>query len=477
MLFIFCYHAIKKENLEWKKLERKEHPLRILYPFSFMIYRHIKRFLKRRDEKLFHAIRNLEISNKLELEKRIILFRCKQFSFCILCFFISISVSFLFFMKSETIPSQMIIDRNETGEGSKEIELALIKKGKEIIYPFTVQELPYTKEEWEKKLEEAITYVEKVMIGENERLDQVNKNLLFPKKIPNSGILVSYETSHRKWIDENGNVDVSEIGEEGELVEIEVTFRYENFMEIRTYTVHLIPKIKQEEEKEYEELIQTLKEEEEKNLYNKQFELPRKIGNYTIQYASEWKGKIKILFFIFLGSSFLFFCREEERVKEQLKEREEQLIKDYPEFLHQLILFISAGMTLKLACIRISKNYRKKRQEGKEKHYLYEELLVVTYELQAGISEEEVYRNLANRIGLIPYKKIIELLIQNLKKGSGNLIEMLIQEQKISLEMRKEQAKRLGEEASTKLLMPMILLLGIILLLVLYPAIEQFQFY
>ena len=43
--------------------------------------------------------------------------------------------------------------------------------------------------------------------------------------------------------------------------------------------------------------------------------------------------------------------------------------------------------------------------------------------------------------------------------------------------MRKEQAKRLGEEAGTKLLMPMILLLGVVLLLVLYPAMCQFQFY
>ena len=181
--------------------------------------------------------------------------------------------------------------------------------------------------------------------------------------------------------------------------------------------------------------------------------------------------------YILLGIGILFFFREEEQMKEQMNERKEQLLKDYPEFIHQLILLIGAGMTLKSAFIRLSENYKKKKQLTNKKHYLYEELIVTTYEFQAGLSEEEVYRNLANRIGLSSYKRIIELLIQNVKKGTKNLIEMLIREQESSLEMRKEQAKRLGEEAGTKLLMPMILLLGVVLLLVLYPAMCQFQFY
>lgn len=442
-----------------------------------MVYKRLQSRLDKRDQKLCTQIRSLEIVTKSQVEESILLFRCKQFSFLFLFLFLSICLGIIFSMKEEYIDSTIIIERNETGGGTKEVELFMKNDKQEIRYPFIVREIPYTKEQWEEKVKEAIDYVEKVMKGDNTSLDAVNRNLVFPRKAPNNGIKITYETNHRTWVDENGNVDVSEIKEEGELVEIDVIFRYEDFEEIRTYTIRLIPEVKSEEEKEYEEVVKKIKEKEENSLYQIQFELPNKIGDYIIENTKGWNKNQGVFLILVLGIGILFFFREEEQMKEQMNERKEQLLKDYPEFIHQLILLIGAGMTLKSAFIRLSENYKKKKQLTNKKHYLYEELIVTTYEFQAGLSEEEVYRNLANRIGLSSYKRIIELLIQNVKKGTKNLIEMLIREQESSLEMRKEQAKRLGEEAGTKLLMPMILLLGVVLLLVLYPAMCQFQFY
>ena len=442
-----------------------------------MVYKRLQSHLDKRDQKLCTQIRSLEIVTKSQVEESILLFRCKQFSFLFLFLFLSICLGIIFSMKEEYIDSTIIIERNETGGGTKEVELFMKNDKQEIRYPFIVREIPYTKEQWEEKVKEAMDYVEKVMKGDNTSLDAVNRNLVFPRKVPNNGIKITYETNHRTWVDENGNVDVSEIKEEGELVEIDVIFRYEDFEEIRTYTIRLIPEVKSEEEKEYEEVVKKIKEKEENSLYQIQFELPNKIGDYIIENTKGWNKNQGVFLILVLGIGILFFFREEEQMKEQMNERKEQLLKDYPEFIHQLILLIGAGMTLKSAFIRLSENYKKKKQLTNKKHYLYEELIVTTYEFQAGLSEEEVYRNLANRIGLSSYKRIMELLIQNVKKGTKNLIEMLIREQESSLEMRKEQAKRLGEEAGTKLLMPMILLLGVVLLLVLYPAMCQFQFY
>lgn len=442
-----------------------------------MVYKRLQGHLDKRDQKLCTQIRSLEIVTKSQVEESILLFRCKQFSFLFLFLFLSICLGIIFSMKEEYIDSTIIIERNETGGGTKEVELFMKNDKQEIRYPFIVREIPYTKEQWEEKVKEAMDYVEKVMKGDNTSLDAVNRNLVFPRKVPNNGIKITYETNHRTWVDENGNVDVSEIKEEGELVEIDVIFRYEDFEEIRTYTIRLIPEVKSEEEKEYEEVVKKIKEKEENSLYQIQFELPNKIGDYIIENTKGWNKNQGVFLILVLGIGILFFFREEEQMKEQMNERKEQLLKDYPEFIHQLILLIGAGMTLKSAFIRLSENYKKKKQLTNKKHYLYEELIVTTYEFQAGLSEEEVYRNLANRIGLSSYKRIMELLIQNVKKGTKNLIEMLIREQESSLEMRKEQAKRLGEEAGTKLLMPMILLLGVVLLLVLYPAMCQFQFY
>ena len=125
---------------------------------------------------------------------------------------------------------------------------------------------------------------------------------------------------------------------------------------------------------------------------------------------------------------------------------------------------------------KIAKNYeQRKNVENIPIRYLYEEVLLAVYEFQAGISEEVVYRNFGMRVGIPIYKKVVELLIQNLKKGTGGLLFMLQREENTALEMRKEQAKRLGEEAGTKMLLPMIVLMGVVLLFILYPAMVQFQ--
>ena len=66
--------------------------------------------------------------------------------------------------------------------------------------------------------------------------------------------------------------------------------------------------------------------------------------------------------------------------------------------------------------------------------------------------------------------KFSTLLVQNLKKGNANLINILEYESADIFNERKENAKILGEEASTKLLVPMVLMMTIIFAIILYAA-------
>ena len=59
---------------------------------------------------------------------------------------------------------------------------------------------------------------------------------------------------------------------------------------------------------------------------------------------------------------------------------------------------------------------------------------------------------------------------QNLRKGTKGLTELLKLESIQAFEERKAQAKRLGEEAGTKLLLPMFLMLAVVLVIVIVPA-------
>ncbi|MFR1059968.1 MAG: hypothetical protein ACLSEY_05695 [Enterocloster sp.] len=61
-------------------------------------------------------------------------------------------------------------------------------------------------------------------------------------------------------------------------------------------------------------------------------------------------------------------------------------------------------------------------------------------------------------------------LEQNRKNGSRNLRERLRLEMAEAFEERKHQARRLGEEAGTKLLVPLFLLLAVVMVMIAVPA-------
>ncbi len=64
---------------------------------------------------------------------------------------------------------------------------------------------------------------------------------------------------------------------------------------------------------------------------------------------------------------------------------------------------------------------------------------------------------------------------QNLRKGTKGLTQMLRMEAIQAFEERKARAKRLGEEAGTKLLAPMFLMLAVVLVIVIVPAFLSIQ--
>lgn len=73
------------------------------------------------------------------------------------------------------------------------------------------------------------------------------------------------------------------------------------------------------------------------------------------------------------------------------------------------------------------------------------------------------------------YQKLSLILIQSFTKGSKEAAMLMEAEEREAFHKRIDRAKKEGEEASTRLLFPMILLLCQVMLLVMYPALTRFQ--
>ena len=75
------------------------------------------------------------------------------------------------------------------------------------------------------------------------------------------------------------------------------------------------------------------------------------------------------------------------------------------------------------------------------------------------------------------YRKLSTLLIQAFSKGAREAGVLMGTAEEEAFRYRIDRAKKDGEEAATKLLFPMVVLLVVIMAMVMFPAILRFRSY
>ncbi len=151
-------------------------------------------------------------------------------------------------------------------------------------------------------------------------------------------------------------------------------------------------------------------------------------------------------------------------LNKQIENRRMQIQLEFPEFINTLTLLVNAGMT-------ISKAWEKIILDNKKNNPLYEEMAYAYAEIQAGKPEVVAYEEFGRRCKIKEVIKFVSVIILNLKKGGAEVIPVLKAQGTECWEMRKAVAKRLGEEASTKILFPLMMMLVGILVIVATPAV------
>ena len=87
-----------------------------------------------------------------------------------------------------------------------------------------------------------------------------------------------------------------------------------------------------------------------------------------------------------------------------------------------------------------------------------------------GMTNMMALEHFGQRAKLIPYLKFSTLLSQNLRKGTKGLLDILEHEALDAFESRKQATKQLAEEAGTKLLAPMMIMLVLVMVIIMAPA-------
>ena len=182
------------------------------------------------------------------------------------------------------------------------------------------------------------------------------------------------------------------------------------------------------------------------------------------------------MFFFGGGIVIILPFVEQSRKKEREKKRKALLELQYADMVSNLALLLGAGMTVSKAWNRLTENYMNERQKRTIcRKEVYEEMQRTSFEKKNGMGEERAYERFGERCGGYRYRKFGNLLAQNLRKGSRGLTRLLEQEAEDAFEERKSMARKLGEEAGTKMLFPMILMLGAVMLILAFPAMRSME--
>ena len=362
-----------------------------------------------------------------------------------------------------------VIQRNDSMKGEKEVELILNADGlpNDYVYKVNVQEVLYTKKEVESFFEETKKEIDK---------DFENVSEIIPAKESYSleRVEVEWSFSHREYIQADYRVRQEEL-QEDTVVNAIATLRCGVYEELYTFPFVISKKALTKEEQLTTSLDMWFAEEMKKEGIS-EITLPRELNGVSLQWSQKSSNLCwKVLCFeivVFL----LLYLREKEQKKEEERLRLKSFEQDYAELVGSLSVLMGAGMSLKQAWNVIATQYiRKKETDDYPQKETLEEVVLVNRKMQEGESERGAFLQMMERIPLMCYHRLIHMLLTNRDKGTKGLCEILDKEAQTAYEQKILNVRKIGEEASAKLLVPMMLMLVIVMAIVLLPAFINFS--
>lgn len=308
-----------------------------------------------------------------------------------------------------------------------------------------------------------------IIRGNNTSLDQVDSDLMLPDQIDDTGVELQWRSAQPDLISITGRLTKNRELSEAQEVALEVTMSLQGFKHTEELKVTVLPGADLSWEERLALELHRLEQEEDGD----QLILPSEFEGEAISFVQRKEKSREIgtaLLPVVLG---LLLYMKGGREKEELqKKRREQIMLDYPELIVKMTVLYQAGMSMRNVWERIAADERKK---GKRVRAIYEEVAYACNCMTDGVPEAEAYRQFGRRCATASCLKLGNLLASNVRRGTRQLSEMMAEESSRTWEQRKHMARRSGEKAGTKMLLPMFMMFGVVVTIVVVPAFYGFM--
>ncbi|MDK8181844.1 type II secretion system F family protein [Paenibacillus sp. UMB4589-SE434] len=149
----------------------------------------------------------------------------------------------------------------------------------------------------------------------------------------------------------------------------------------------------------------------------------------------------------------------------KIQKRKQAITLELPEFLSRITLLVNAGETVQKAIIRCVE--QKKHMHD---HPLYAELQQVSSEVSNNYSFPQAMEDFSKRCAMQEISIFVTTVLMNYRRGGEEFVASL---QGLSQDLwakRKAVTKTLGEEASSKMVFPMMIIFLVVMIIVGAPA-------
>ena len=459
---------------------------------------------------------------KWEVEDKITSYYLDKIKYCFLILIAGFTIIFLSKYIGNKNDSGIVKEliRNDYGKGDKSIYLDVTTeerqqekssnsnnkatKNKATTIYVNIPERRYTQAEISRLYDEFETVFFETVTGENISLDHVTKDLNFARKIEGYPFTISYRTTKPLILSSEGKINEERLSdylqstndnldneviienkqatknskeqdkELGADIEITATASYYDYEEEISFFVSLYEKELSENEKFEKEINEAIDEANNESIYEGTFSLPEFINGKRVSFSSQKDTFSAYLPILIVFCTLIVFFAKDNEIEKEIQNRDKQIQNEYPRLINKFTLFYNAGMPIRRIWGKICADYEID-QKLQNKNYLYEEMIITRNQILDGKNEVDAYEEFANRINIKCISIFISLITQSIIMGRKDLSETLKFQCEDAFIERKNNAKKLFEEAGTKLLIPMFMMLLVVMIIIMFPAFYSFK--
>jgi len=359
-----------------------------------------------------------------------------------------------------------VILRNHAGGKEKEVQLILDGEAvlEEYNYSLKIEPARVTSDE-------ADAYFSSTIACITNDFQEIGEKVPMAESYEGGLVEAKWDFGNTACINAQGEILQENVPEAGAVIPAEVTLSCGEYEQIYEFLFRIEKRVLSEREKLLQSLEKWMNQQMEMEGTDK-IQLPAELNGIKLEWSEEKNYLTIRVVALELVAVILIWWGQKKQAELEEQKRIQRLEMDYPDLVNQLSILLETGMTTRQAWKRIAAQYEAKRNHQQmEEKPVFEAIVYMSRRLSEGENERMAYQKFANEVNVRCFYRLMRTLSTNLEKGTAGLCVQLEEECRKAYEQRILTAKRLGEEASTKMLIPLMFMMILVMVIVLLPAI------